>query len=337
VHVSASNNGVSFTDAHDVKITVTNFGVGASPASNTVTAGNAASYSVTVTAQGGPFSGPVTLGCANLPAQATCTFNPAVVTPGASSATAVLTIGTGTKSSLLPTTLMRGHGVPASRTAVRAGKASALLAVGTDAGGPGARGAEVSPSPAVFVMLLALGAALLTFARRSRPIAVAGLGTAVALLVMLQACGGSSSSNSGSNGGGGSGASVTISPASLSFSSQGLGSTSPAQTVTLSNGTTSAIGIASVATNGDFAETTTCGASLASAANCTIAVTFTPTAGGSRAGSLVVTDSGAGSPRTVALTGTGLAGPTAAGTYSINVTGTAGTLVQAGTVGLTVQ
>jgi hypothetical protein len=186
-------------------------------------------------------------------------------------------------------------------------------------------------------MLLALGAALLTFARRSRPIAVAGLGTAVALLVMLQACGGSSSSNSGSNGGGGSGASVTISPASLSFSSQGLGSTSPAQTVTLSNGTTSAIGIASVATNGDFAETTTCGASLASAANCTIAVTFTPTAGGSRAGSLVVTDSGAGSPRTVALTGTGLAGPTAAGTYSINVTGTAGTLVQAGTVGLTVQ
>ena len=89
VHVSASNNGVSFTDAHDVKITVTNFGLGASPASNTVTAGTAASYAVTVTAQGGPFTGPVTLGCANLPAQASCTFNPAVVTPGASSATAV--------------------------------------------------------------------------------------------------------------------------------------------------------------------------------------------------------------------------------------------------------
>jgi hypothetical protein len=167
---------------------------------------------------------------------------------------------------------------------------------------------------------------------------VAGLGTAVTLLVLLQACGGSSSSNSGNNGGGGgSGSSVTISPASLSFSSQGLGSTSPAQTVTLANGTTSAIGIASVATNGDFAETTTCGASLAAAANCTIGVTFTPTAAGSRTGSLVVTDSGAGSPRTVALTGTGQSGSTAAGTYSVNVTGTAGTLVQSGAVSLTVQ
>ena len=122
VHVSASNNGVSFTDAHDVKITVTNFGLGASPASNTVTAGTAASYAVTVTAQGGPFTGPVTLGCANLPAQASCTFNPAVVTPGASSATAVLTIGTGTKASLAPTTLMRRNGVPAPRVSVRAAR-----------------------------------------------------------------------------------------------------------------------------------------------------------------------------------------------------------------------
>jgi hypothetical protein len=334
VNVSASNNGVSFTDAHDVKITVTNFGVGASPASNTVPAGTAASYAVTVTAQGGAFTGPVTLGCANLPAQASCTFNPAIVTPGASSATAVLTIGTGTKASLVPTTLMRGHGVPAPRVSVRGGKASALVAAGTDAGGPGDRGPGLAPLVGVF----ALCGVLLTLARRSRPIAVAGLATAVTLLVVLQACGGSSSSNGGSNGGGGGSIPlVTIAPGSLTFSSQGLGATSPAQIVTLTNGASSAMSIASVATTGDFAETNNCGASLAAAGSCAISVTFRPTAAGSRTGTLVVTDSGIGSPRSVALTGTGQAGPTAAGTYSINVTGTSGTLVQGGTVTLTVQ
>ena len=343
VHVSASNNGVSFTGAHDVKITVTNFGLGASPASNTVTAGTAASYAVTVTAQGGPFSGPVTLGCANLPAQASCTFNPAIVTPGASSATAVLTIGTGTKASLAPTTLMRGHGVTSPRVPVRGGrasalqrrgKASALLAAGTDAGGPGDRGPGLAP----LVAVSALCGVLLALARRSRPIAFAGLATAVTLLVLLQACGGSSSSNGGSNGGGGGSIPlVTIAPGSLTFSSQGLGLTSPAQIVTLTNGASSAMSIASVATTGDFAETNNCGASLAAASNCAISVTFKPTAAGSRTGSLVVTDSGIGSPRSVALTGTGQAGPTAAGTYSINVTGTSGTLVQGGTVTLTVQ
>jgi hypothetical protein len=334
VNVSASNNGVSFTDAHDVKITVTNFGVGASPASNTVPAGTAASYAVTVTAQGGAFTGPVTLGCANLPAQASCTFNPAIVTPGASSATAVLTIGTGTKASLVPTTLMRGHGVPAPRVSVRGGKASALVAAGTDAGGPGDRGPGLAPLVGVF----ALCGVLLTLARRSRPIAVAGLAAAVTLLVLLQACGGSSSSNGGSNGGGGGSIPlVTIAPGSLTFSSQGLGATSPAQIVTLTNGASSAMSIASVATTGDFAETNNCGASLAAAGSCAISVTFRPTAAGSRTGTLVVTDSGIGSPRSVALTGTGQAGPTAAGTYSINVTGTSGTLVQGGTVTLTVQ
>ena len=228
---------------------------------------------------------------------------------------------------------MRGHGVPSPRVSVRGGRASALLAAGTDAGGPGDR-----PGLAPLVGAFALCAVLLMLARRSRPIAGAGLATAVTLLVLLQACGGSSSSNGGSNGGGGGSIPlVTIAPASLTFSSQGLGTTSPAQIVTLTNGASSAMSIASVATTGDFAETNTCGASLAASGNCAISVTFKPTAAGSRTGTLVVTDSGLGSPRSVALTGTGQAGPTAAGTYSINVTGTSGTLVQAGTVSLTVQ
>lgn len=46
-----------------------------------------------------------------------------------------------------------------------------------------------------------------------------------------------------------------------------------------------ALGIASIAVtgadSGDFAETNACGASVAAGANCTISVTFTPSAVGS--------------------------------------------------------
>ena len=94
VSVSASNNGVTFSSAADVQIVVTNFAVGFSPTSQTVTAGQSASYMVTVSAQGGAYGRAVTLACSNVPAQANCSFNPASVTPGATSAQSTLTIST---------------------------------------------------------------------------------------------------------------------------------------------------------------------------------------------------------------------------------------------------
>jgi phosphatidylethanolamine-binding protein (PEBP) family uncharacterized protein len=104
---------------------------------------------------------------------------------------------------------------------------------------------------------------------------------------------------------GGGGGSVTVSPSSLTFGAQAVNTTSPAQSVTLSNGTSSALAISSISASGDFAETNTCGTSLAAGANCTISVTFTPTATGTRSGTLTITDSDASSPQTVGLTGTG--------------------------------
>ncbi len=98
---------------------------------------------------------------------------------------------------------------------------------------------------------------------------------------------------------------VTLSPTSLTFAAQNTGSTSTAQTVTLTNGGAAALSIASIATSGDFAETNTCGSSVAAAASCAISVTFTPTAGGTRTGSLTITDNASGSPQTVSLSGTG--------------------------------
>lgn len=94
VSVSASNNGVSFSSAADIQVVVTDFSVGASPSPQTVTAGQSASYMVTISAQGGAYGRAVTLACSNVPAQANCSFNPASVTPGATSAQSTLTIST---------------------------------------------------------------------------------------------------------------------------------------------------------------------------------------------------------------------------------------------------
>src|SRR5262249_34977236 len=102
-----------------------------------------------------------------------------------------------------------------------------------------------------------------------------------------------------------------LSPTSLTFGSQTVGTTSAAQGLTLSNTGTAALAISGIATSGDFAQTNNCGTSLAAGANCTINVTFTPTATGARTGTLSVTDNAAGSPQTASLSGTGApAGPT---------------------------
>jgi hypothetical protein len=107
-----------------------------------------------------------------------------------------------------------------------------------------------------------------------------------------------------------------LSPSALSFASQPVGSTSAAQTVTLSNTGTGAVSVSNIAISGDFAQTNTCGSSVAAGAICIISVTFTPTAAGSRSGTLTVTDDAPGSPQTVRLSGTGTDFSVAAGTGS---------------------
>jgi hypothetical protein len=55
----------------------------------------------------------------------------------------------------------------------------------------------------------------------------------------------------------------------------------------------------------DYSQTNTCGTSLASAAKCTISVTFKPKATGSRPANLILTDSATTSPQKVKIIGTG--------------------------------
>jgi hypothetical protein len=111
---------------------------------------------------------------------------------------------------------------------------------------------------------------------------------------------------------------VTLSTNSLSFASQNVSTTSAEQSVTLTNTGDGLLSITSIAATGDFAETNTCGSSVAAGANCAISVTFTPVANGSLTGTLSINDDAAGSPQTVALKGTGqdftLAAPSSSST-----------------------
>ncbi|HXJ94619.1 MAG TPA: choice-of-anchor D domain-containing protein [Terriglobia bacterium] len=100
---------------------------------------------------------------------------------------------------------------------------------------------------------------------------------------------------------------VQLSPSVLTFSTQALGTSSSAQTVTLTNDTGATLQIASISITGtdpaDFAQSNSCGTSMAAGANCTISVTFDPVATGTRTATLSVSDNAGGSPQTVSLTG----------------------------------
>jgi len=103
---------------------------------------------------------------------------------------------------------------------------------------------------------------------------------------------------------------VTLTPSSLSFGDVGVGVTSPVKSVTMKNTGTAALLITSIAIAGtnstDFLKTaTTCGASLAATATCTISVDFKPSATGARSAAISISDNASGSPQQVSLSGTG--------------------------------
>ncbi len=102
---------------------------------------------------------------------------------------------------------------------------------------------------------------------------------------------------------------IALNPAGLLFPTVSLGSSSTVQTVTLTNGDNT-LTISSITVTGpgaaEFAETTTCPvgtSTLAAGAQCTISVTFTPTALGVQKASIEITDSASGSPQYISLTG----------------------------------
>jgi hypothetical protein len=97
----------------------------------------------------------------------------------------------------------------------------------------------------------------------------------------------------------------------VSFDSQGVGTTSAAQTVTLTNTGSAALTVTSLAASAAFAETDNCASSspIAAGGVCTINVAFNPATPGTATGTLAVNDTAGDSPQSVALMGFATAPP----------------------------
>jgi hypothetical protein len=163
---------------------------------------------------------------------------------------------------------------------------------------------------------------------------MSALSVAVAFLLAQWACGSSSTPPASPP----PSPSVALSPASLTFGTQFVQTTSASQAITLTNSGKAALAITNLTASGDFAQTNTCGTSVAAGGNCSVNVSFTPTSAGQRSGTVTIADNAANSPQTVSLTGTGQAtNGTPAGSYQVSVTGVSGTLAQSGSLTLVVR
>jgi hypothetical protein len=126
--------------------------------------------------------------------------------------------------------------------------------------------------------------------------------------------------------GGGTSSPLTASPSSLAFGAATVGSTSTAQTVTVANPGSSAAAATSVSVSGPFSQTNNCGTSIAAGASCAVNVTFTPTASGTRSGTLSIASNAPNSPISIALSGSGASTSTGEGPYGGTAAAVPGTV-----------
>ena len=108
----------------------------------------------------------------------------------------------------------------------------------------------------------------------------------------------------------GTGVPLKFTPPSVNFGTVKVGTTSAPHSVTVTNTESATLGLTSITiggTNtGDFTLTgNTCGSTLASGASCTVTITFTPTATGSRSGNVTVKDNDSSGSQKIPLSGTG--------------------------------
>lgn len=131
---------------------------------------------------------------------------------------------------------------------------------------------------------------------------------------------------------------LDVAPGPLTFASQRVGTTSQPQTLTVTNSGTVPLPLDSIsiaAGAAEFSQTNACPQSLAAGANCTVSVTFTPSAAGSQNALLnVVTDGAtitvplaATAPITISLSAT-TTSPTAGQPFTITWTASSGATCQ---------
>ena len=120
-------------------------------------------------------------------------------------------------------------------------------------------------------------------------------------------------------------AQLAMSTATIDFPSVLVGQSSAPVAVTVSNFTSSAIGVNKIAVTppNDFSQTNTCGTSVPSQSSCVITVTFTPAAGDSIRGDLLVAD-GNGNSMDAAMIGGGTDFALSSSTFATTALVTAG-------------
>jgi hypothetical protein len=161
-----------------------------------------------------------------------------------------------------------------------------------------------------------------------------GAALVVSAAVMVSGAGPALASHGGGGAGGGTvtppppatAPAVSLSPSTVTFGPQAVGTTSPSQTITLTNTGSGTLFINAESSGGlnqlDFNRTDDqcIGLSVAPGASCTITTVFTPTATGTRTMTLSVVDTAANSPQVISFTGSGTSvnGPTP---LSVDTTG----------------
>ncbi|MGO8719312.1 MAG: choice-of-anchor D domain-containing protein [Acidobacteriaceae bacterium] len=98
---------------------------------------------------------------------------------------------------------------------------------------------------------------------------------------------------------------MTLTPTTLIFSGQPVQSSSSPQTVTVTNTGNTSLTVSNISVAGDFLETDNCSSVIAQNGTCQISVTFSPSAAGTRTGTLTVSGNVADGQESVDLTGTG--------------------------------
>jgi hypothetical protein len=99
---------------------------------------------------------------------------------------------------------------------------------------------------------------------------------------------------------------AAVTPPDLTFANQAFGTSSIAQTVTVTNTGSNALAVTAISISGDFSETDNCiNASVAPAGSCTIQVLFRPNGTGARTGQMIIYANIYSGQVTAEMTGTG--------------------------------
>ncbi len=298
------------------------FSLSASPTSLTLSRGGSGSSTITVIRTNG-FPGSVSLATSSLPAGVTASFGSSPTTSNSSvtfTASSTATTGTstititGTSGTLSHTTSISLTinappdfslaASPGSLTVAQGSNGSSTITVTPSGGFTGSVTLSTSALPSGVTASFGTNPATSTSVLLLTASSTAALGTST---VTITGTSGSFTRTAALtltiNG-----PVATLTPSSLTFGGQNVGTTSSAQILTLTNSGTAPLSITggNIGVSGDFGQTNNCGTSLVAGASCIISVTFTPTATGTRTGTVTIPDNAAGSPHTASLSGTGI-------------------------------